>query len=150
MKKKNLLLILATLAIFVLVYSGCKKDDNDEDSSTMTATIDDVSWSATSFAFDLSGNNTSVVGWKDKEYLSITLVNATTTGNYDVSTTNPSTGAYSNDGQETFYLSRQGYVNVTEYNDLRIKGTFEFLAVKTGSQDTILVDNGVFDISRNE
>ena len=143
-------MILITLAISVLVYSGCKKDENGEEPSTMTATIDDVSWSATSFAFNLSGNNTSVVGWKDNEYLSITLVNATTTGNYDVSVANPSTGAYSNDGQATFYVSRQGYVNVTEYSDLRIKGTFEFLAVKTGAQDTILVDNGLFDISRKE
>lgn len=150
MKNKNCLLILTALVVSGLVYSGCKKDDNDEDPSTMTATIDGSSWAASSFAFNLSGNNTSVVGWKGNEYLSITLVNVTTTGNYDVSTANPSTGAYSLDGQVTFYVSRQGYVNVTEYSDLRIKGNFEFLAVKTGTSDTILVDNGVFDVSRNE
>ena len=116
----------------------------------MTATIDGSAWTATSFAFNMSGNNTSVVGWKENEYISITLVNVTTAGNYDVGISNQSTGAYSNDGQTTFYVSRQGYVNVSEYSDLRIKGTFEFLAVKTGTHDTILVDNGVFDVSTNE
>lgn len=150
MKKKNLLLIVTALVISGLVYSGCKKDDNDEDPSSMTAIIDGSSWTATSFAFNLSGNNTSVVGWKDTEYLSLTLVNITTSGTYDVSTANPSTGAYSDDGQVTFYISRQGHVIVTENSDLRIKGSFEFYAVKTGTSDTILVDNGVFNVSKNE
>ncbi|KPK87791.1 MAG: hypothetical protein AMS27_01285 [Bacteroides sp. SM23_62_1] len=150
MIKKKLLSVIIPLVIFGLVYSGCKKDDDDDGSSTMTATIEGSSWSATSFAFNISGNNTSIVGWKDNEYVSITLVDATTTGNYDVGISNPSTGAYSNDGQSTFYVSRQGYVNVTEYTDLRIKGTFEFLAVKATTQDTVLVDNGAFDVSTKE
>lgn len=77
-------------------------------------------------------------------------MNATTTGTYDVGISSPGTGTYSNDGQSSFYTSRQGRVEVTENSDSRIAGTFEFLVVRASISDTILIDNGVFDVSKSE
>jgi len=97
------------------------------------------------------GPITSVIGWNGDEYLSLILVDVDTVGNYNVGIATQSTGSYSDDSQESFYVSRQGWVNISEYTDTRVKGTFEFIAIKPGTAaDTVLVDNGLFDISRSE
>lgn len=151
MKERNIIYLLAILALFGLLLSGCNKDEDKEEPSSMTATIDGNLFSATNFVFNIfSDTLTSVIGWANDEYLGFNLMNATSTGNYDVSITFPHTAQYSDDGQSSFYLSRQGRVEVTENSTLRIKGTFEFLAFKSATQDTILVDNGQFDVSKNE
>ena len=151
MKNRNTFYLLASLAIFGLLLGNCKKDDSDEDLSSMTAVIDGISWSATNFAYNIvSDTITSIIGWAGNAYLGLNLMNVSGTGQYDLSLHAPNTGHYSNDGQVSHYVSRQGWVEVTENSTVRLKGTFEFLAVKSATNDTILIDNGVFDISKSE
>ena len=150
MKRRSILFLLSLLLITGLLCIQCHKDDNGK-SSSMTATIDGASFTATDFSFAIIHDTiTSVIGWSGSEYLVFNLINATTTGTYDVGISSPGTGTYSNDGQSSFYTSRQGRVEVTENSDSRIAGTFEFLVVRASISDTILIDNGVFDVSKSE
>jgi carbohydrate-selective porin OprB len=151
MKRKSILYPLSLLLIMGLLFSNCNKDDDNGDVSSMTATIDGASFSASDFSFNIiSDTITSVIGWSGNEYLGFNLMNATTTGTYDVSLSSPNTATYSNDGQTSFYVSRQGRVEVTENNNSRIAGSFECIVVKASSSDTILIDNGLFDVSKSE
>lgn len=142
---------MISLAIFGMLLGNCKKDDNNEDPSLMTAVIDNSSWSATNFAYNIvSDTITSIIGWTGNEYLGLNFMNVSGTGQYDLSLQAPNTGHYSNDGQVTHYVSRQGWAEITENSATRFRGTFEFLAVKSATNDTILIDNGLFDISKSE
>lgn len=142
---------MTLLALLCFLVYNCDKDDNNEEPSSMTATIDGNSFTATHFVFTvISDTITSVIGWAGNEYLGFNLMNAASTGNYDVGITAPHTGTYSGDGQTSHYVSRQGHVQVTENSSTRIKGAFEFIAVNITSHDTILVDNGLFDVSKSE
>ncbi len=150
MKRKSILNSLSLLLIMGLLCINCSKDDNG-DASSMTATIGEASFSAADFSFNIiSDTITSVIGWSGNEYLGFNLMNATTTGTYDVSLSSSNTATYSDDGQTSFYTSRQGRVEVTENNDSRIAGSFECIVVKASTADTILIDNGLFDVSKSE
>ena len=153
MKNRNTFYLLASLAIFGLFLGYCTKDDDDdkEEPSSMTAVIDNSSWSAANFAYNIvSDTITSIIGWTGNEYLGLNLMNVTGTGNFDLSLYVPNTGTYSNDGQATHYVSRQGWAEITENSSTRLKGAFEFLAVNLNTNDTILVDNGLFYILKSE
>lgn len=150
MKGKSTLSLLL-LIILGLLCINCSKDDTVEKSSSMTSTIDGATFSATNFSFNIiSDTITSIIGWAGDEYLGLNLMNATTTGSYDVSLATANTATYSKDGQSSFYTSRQGRVEVTENSNNRIAGSFECIVVKASTSDTILINNGLFDISKSE
>ncbi|UCH13349.1 MAG: hypothetical protein JSV22_09550 [Bacteroidales bacterium] len=151
MKKRNILYLMACLVVFSLLLGNCNKDDDNEQLSSMTATIEGSSWSATNYAYNIvSDTLTSIIGWNGSAYLGLNLMNVTGAGNYDLGIHAPNTGTYSEDGQATFYVSRQGWAEITENSATRLKGTFEFLAVKSATSDTILVDNGSFDVLKSD
>lgn len=154
MRIKSIINLLSLILIVSLLLFNCSKDDNDndiEEVSTMTAVIDGTSFSALEFAFNIiSDTITSVIGWSGNEYLGFNLMNATTTGTYDVSLLSPNTATYSDDDQTSFYTSRQGSVEVTVNNENKIAGSFECILVKASTSDTILVDNGSFDVLKSE
>ena len=137
-------LILTTILISILFVTSCKKDDTTPE-ATMTAKVDNLSWSAvtrvtkhykSNTRFVISG--TSITG----EVLVIT-VNGDQVGHYTSATSIDSVSAQvgcvwqpdATSPTTDNYFSKNGTVDISEIDaeNLRISGTFSFELIKTDS-----------------
>ena len=91
----------------------------------------------------------------NKEF-SLSINNLTSAGTYVIGGTSNNYGLYSTSpvggGEVTFYGSStdEGSLTVTSYQGNKIKGNFNFPAVKSNDANTVVVISGTFDLSVSE
>lgn len=144
---------LVSLGIAMILFTGCKKDDDDNVVLTkMTANIDGKAWTSTTRV--TVKNNTGFV--ITAQQISTTLVtsslviniNGSTPGKYEVGLSGNSCLATYMPNVSTAsdsYISATGSVELTEVNtsDKTISGTFSFKCAKL-SLLTVDITNGTF------
>lgn len=154
MKNRNILFLLAVIALFGVVFISCDKDDDTEGdyNSSMTCVIDGTPFTASDFAFLIvSDSITSVVGWNENQYVRFKILNADTLGSYQVANKGLTLGLYSVDGQINYHVARDGWVTFTENSEDRIAGSFWFVFdLRGGPPDSIYIGDGLFDVSKME
>ncbi len=153
---KSLLYFFLVISVGLLQSCGSDSDDSNNPLSqgTMTATVDGVSYTATSVVggtfgvFNVTG---SELKGSTTNTISISLPNLTGTGPIEIDgflsgiaayyTGNPNSVDYFNNG----FTASSGTVNITEFTATKVSGTFSFVA--TSGTTTLNVTNGAFSLN---
>ena len=150
------------LMVYSVALASCTKDDDnaepdnsDNGSGTLTATVNGSYFDATlavqavfeNGVLSVAGNNGNA------QQLQITLLNPDGAGTYQIggNMANPNTGMYVDgpSAEETYTTMvgvGNGSVEITEFTDSKVKGTFSFTARNTGGNEVHVTD-GRFDVN---
>lgn len=150
----NIQKTLIFIAIVSISLSGCKKnanaDDPENNSGTMSATIDGVDWTAAKITLATWSSDQLYIKGEasDGSLIQISLLDVPGVGTYHVgglSTVNLAMYILE-DGEAwgTNVLTPEGTVNITSLSSTGAKGTFDFIGSDAITEKNIT--NGKFDV----
>lgn len=152
---KHVKIFTALLALVALTFSGCNKNDDNNNpsgsSGSMSLTVDGSNWSATLAVQAVNSNGVINVTGSDSnaKQASVILYGVSTTGTYQVGPGNPSNqlrwtqGLGTNDTYQANGVIGNGTVTITELTSSKISGTFQFTGYNT-AQNSKVITNGSF------
>lgn len=153
--------LFATLILVAAIsFSGCNKNDDDNDpsgsSGTMSLTVDGSDWSATLAVQGVNTNGVINVTGSDSNgnQASVILYGATVDGTYQVGPSNPSNQlrwTAGTDPLNTYQANGvigSGTIVITELTATKVVGTFQFTGYNTAQQSKVITD-GKFDVTFN-
>lgn len=150
MKKKFTLLFMASLTVLAL-FTGCKKDDDEDDTPTYTnvlsAKIDGMSFTASLPIAQMTMGIIQIGGSSGAGSMQIILSYDVTPGTVSI-TDNTEEAIYWDSGQESYWPGT-GSVVVSKHDVVNnvIEGTFTASLEEFSSSAALEVTNGVFKIS---
>ena len=152
---KQIKLFAAFILVAALSFSGCKKNDDNNNpsgsSGSLSLNVDGSNWSATLAVQAVNTNGVINVTGSDSnaKQASVILYGVSTTGTYQVGPANPSNqlrwtqGLGTNDTYQANGVIGSGTVTVTELSATKIVGTFQFTGYNT-TQSSKVITNGSF------
>ena len=153
--------LFATLILVAAIsFSGCNKNNDDNDpsgsSGTMSLTVDGSNWSATLAVQAVNSNGVINVTGSDSNgnQASVILYGATVAGTYQVGPSNPSNQCRwtaGTDPMNTYQANGvigSGTITITELTAAKVVGTFQFTGYNT-AQASKVITNGKFDVNFN-
>jgi len=156
MKQIKLFAVLLLLA--AISFSGCNKNDDNNDPSgsagSMSLTVDGSNWSATLAVQAISNSGVINITGSDSNanQASVILYGVSTTGTYQVGPGNPSNQLRWTAGTDPINTYQangvigSGTVTITEITATKIVGTFQFTGYNTAQQSKVIT-NGAFDVN---
>lgn len=149
MNKNIFTLLILFTVITGLVFSGCKKDDDEEATTNyyMTAKVDGVDWSAKTTTATYSNNMLSIMGMiSSYEHIGI-MVEELKEGTFNFGTSNFTIASYTPSDGYSHATSNGGSGEITissiDPGNKIIEGTFHFIA-KDGFGNGINITEGSF------
>ncbi|MEZ4933562.1 MAG: DUF6252 family protein [Saprospiraceae bacterium] len=162
MKQFPIFMMILLSTAFLL--TSCSKDNDgpgvDAGNGKVTATVDGKSWASKDEASgavyaDAQGTHTITAYHEDGSFIGLTIFGNISSGTtIQVDNSGLFQAQYKPDfmGSELYTALAalgSGSITFTTFNDSKVKGTFQFTAVKfdqTGAQTELEVKNGSFDI----
>jgi hypothetical protein len=157
---KQIKLFAAILLLTSITFSGCKKNDDNNNPSgsagTMSLTVDGSDWSATLSVQAVNSSGVVNITGSDSNanQASVILYGVSATGTYQVGPANPSNQlrwTAGTDPMNTYQANGvigSGTVTITELTATKAVGTFQFTGYNTAQQSKVIT-NGAFDVNFN-
>lgn len=157
---KQIKLFAALLLVTAISFSGCKKNDGNNNPSgsagTMSLTVDGSNWSATLAVQAINSSGVINVTGSDSNgnQASVILYGATVDGTYQVGPSNPSNQLRWTAGTDPINTYQangvigSGTIVITELTAAKVVGTFQFTGYNT-AQASKVITNGAFDVNYN-
>ena len=152
MRSKMKLFVLAAISV-LLVFSGCKKDDDSEDNAstiftaTLSCNIDGVSYSVTPMGL-MDEDELTFGGDNSVGILDFTLEKNITAGTYTIESGSANSFSWMPKATYYTYWPRPGTLIVTSHDMVnhKIEGTFSG-TMKSINPPDVAITNGVFKVS---
>lgn len=144
MKKLTTTILIILLGI--VLFSGCKKEDDEPgNTTTFTAKIDGVTFTAATAVVTQTGSFYSISGHKDDNNQITLNVPGLNTSTYTEDVPDQVIALCVQSGIDYYSGSGDYTITISEYSDSKVSGTFSFTGTEQTNSTTVSVTEGQFN-----